>query len=268
MKKYSRLLGFLSVFLGACVHSPVNNRSINNRTSADTLIYNYKNITASAPDCKGKGDSTCTQATLTYPFFQAQPLLNDSIKSKLISIFSFSDKRPSSLQQMADGVITAYQADTNAVNNHSSYTLDASVKVIRQDSSLLVLDIEGYSFAGGAHGSSQAIFVNWDTKRNRQVSLGDILQDGTQPDLTRVGEKIFRKDEKLSDTASLANDYFFKDGKFSLNDNFMVTPGGLEFLYNEYEIKSYAQGQTKLFIPYSQIKSLLRPNTVVSQYIK
>ena len=48
----------------------------------------------------------------------------------------------------------------------------------------------------------------------------------------------------------------------------MITPTGLSFLYNEYEIKSYAEGQTTLFIPYTQIKSLLRPKTVVSQYLK
>ena len=55
---------------------------------------------------------------------------------------------------------------------------------------------------------------------------------------------------------------------FALNDNFLVTPVGIRFLYNEYEIKSYAEGQTELLIPYNKIKSLLRPQSVVSQYLK
>jgi hypothetical protein len=50
--------------------------------------------------------------------------------------------------------------------------------------------------------------------------------------------------------------------------NFSVTPIGIKFLYNQYEIKPYAAGITELFIPYAQIKSLLRPNSVVTQFIK
>ena len=59
-----------------------------------------------------------------------------------------------------------------------------------------------------------------------------------------------------------------KDNQFALNNNFLITPLGLRFLYNQYEIKPYSAGQTVLFIPYAKIKSLLLPHTVVSQYIK
>ena len=98
--------------------------------------------------------------------------------------------------------------------------------------------------------------------------MDDIFVEGYQENLNKIAEKIFRTDEKLSDTTSLATNYFFDKNKFSLNKNFMVTPQGVSFLYNEYEIKPYSAGQTTLLIPYSQIKSLLRPATVVSQYLR
>ena len=127
---------------------------------------------------------------------------------------------------------------------------------------------DGHSYAGGAHGYDETAFLNWDIKNQKEVTLSDIFVSGYQEQLRKTGEKIFRRDEKLSDNASLSDHYSFEKGKFSLNDNFMITPTGLQFLYNEYEIKSFAEGQTKLFISYGQIKSLLRPNTVVSQYLK
>jgi hypothetical protein len=141
------------------------------------------------------------------------------------------------------------------------------VKVIRQDSALLALEYGGYSYQGGAHGGSFTGFVNWDVKTDKQVTLDDILVSGYQAQLTKIAEKIFRKDEKLTDTSSLANDYFFKDNKFALNENYSITPAGIRFVYNQYEIKPYAAGQTELVLPYSQIKTLMRPQSAASQYI-
>lgn len=149
-----------------------------------------------------------------------------------------------------------------------AYNLNIDLSVLRQDSSLTTLLLKGYSYLGGAHGGSLISFINWNTKANKKIALSDIFMDGYQEKLRQVAEQIFRKDEKLSDTASLANDYFFKDSKFALNNNFCITPIGIRFLYNEYEIKPYSAGTTSLFIPYEQIESLLRPNTVVSQYIR
>ncbi len=123
-------------------------------------------------------------------------------------------------------------------------------------------------FRAGAHGAYLAHFINWNSHANKKITLSDIFVKGYREPLDKIAEKIFRKDEKLSDTATLADDYFFENNKFRLNENFMITPLGIRFLYNEYEIKPYSAGQTNLVIPYIRIKSLLRPHTVVSQYIK
>jgi hypothetical protein len=112
-------------------------------------------------------------------------------------------------------------------------------------------------------------FLNWNTKANKSITLSDILVKDYKDKLTPQVEAIFRKRRKAQQMMlSLAQDYFFKDNKFALNNNFSITPVGLKFLYNQYEIKPYAAGQTSLLIPYTKIKSLLLPNTVVSQYIK
>jgi hypothetical protein len=49
----------------------------------------------------------------------------------------------------------------------------------------------------------------------------------TSTELTKIAEQIFRKNEKLTDTSSLARDYFFKDNKFALNENYSITPAGI-----------------------------------------
>lgn len=240
-----------------------------NETVKDTLAYTYKTIHERAADCGNKPDSTCTVVKVKYAVFTGQKILNDSVTRKLTSMFAMDGKPDSSVELMSKNFLKTY-TDFRKTDPRSAmyFTLDSHAKVLMQDSGITTLEVGGYNFQGGAHGASATFFINWNTKDNKSITLDDLFVADYPDKLKAIAERIFRKEEKLSDTSSLARDYFFKDNKFALNNNFSVTPIGLKFIYNQYEIKPYAAGITELFIPYSQIKSLLRPNTVVSQYIK
>jgi hypothetical protein len=237
----------------------------------DTLAYSIKTIKQRASDCGDKPDNGCTVAILKYPVFKNDTLLNDSIQNKLFNLFWTDStlEADTALQQYASNFINVYEQNKNdqAVKGRI-FTVNSYAKILRQDSSLVALQIGGYMFQGGAHGAMVTYFLNWNTKTNRRINLSDLLVSGYEAKLTSIADTIFRTNELLSDTASLAVNYFFKNNEFALNDNFLVTPTGLHFLYNQYEIKPYAAGQTSLLIPYTKIKSLLLPHTVIAQYIK
>jgi Protein of unknown function (DUF3298) len=235
-------------------------------STKDTLVYTYKDIKERALDCGNRPDSACTVATITYPFFLNQNLLNDSVSSKLTHSY-FTGEPDSTIQQQAKSFIKYYENDTVGKANHTrvSYMFESNIAVIRQDSSLITIQIDRY--ASAPHPSEYSGFLNWNTKANKKIELSDIFINGYRDKLTSIGEKIFRMQEKLSDTSSLSN-YPFENGKFMLNDNYLITPTGIHFLYNESVVKPHSDGPTELLIPYVQIKQLLRPNTVISQYIK
>lgn len=232
----------------------------------DTLLYQYKTYKQRAADCGTKPDSGCTVVTFKYPAFPADAAFSDTVRHRAATLFDVYKKTDTSFKQFADRFMKAYQQENAGLNKKWIYTLRTTAIIVRQDSSLTTLEISGYSFRGGAHGSSLTTFLNWDAKAHKHLSLADLLVDSYKQPLDSVAEKIFRKQENLSDTEPLKNNYFFAKDKFSLNDNFLITPTGLRFVYNEYEIKPYAAGKTELFIPYAQIKTLLRLNTVISQY--
>ena len=263
------LILLVIVFFSACQwgETPTQKPDIN----TDTLAFKYDTIKYRAPDCGSKADSACSVALIVYPKFAGQTVLNDSVMQKLMSAgYNNPDKKPdTSLQSFADNFIKGYVKDNpKQYSPDMFYTLNLKANVLRQDSALTTLQFDGYIYQGGAHGASSVTFINWNTKGNTTVTLADVLTEGYKAKLTAVADTIFRKQEQLSDTSSLARDYFFKDNKFALNDNYLFTPIGIRFLYNQYEIKPYAAGTTDLFIPYSRIRSLLRPNTVLTQYIK
>jgi hypothetical protein len=235
----------------------------------DTVVYNYQAIHERAADCGSKPDSTCTVVDIKYPLFKGQAALNDSVKRGLLNInFSDSVDRDTSLKMMINRYFKDY-ADFKKYNKTGNmfFTMNTYAKVVNQDSSLLALEYGGYVYEGGAHGASFTEFINWNPTTKKPIYIKDILLPGTYPQFTKIAERIFRKDEKLTDTSSLARDYFFRDNKFWLNENYSITPAGIRFVYNQYEIKPYAAGQTELLLPYSEIIKLMRPQSVASQYI-
>ncbi len=266
MKKAGFISFLLAVTVVACKQHEQPSVKISGKP--DTLVYTYKIIKERAADCGTKPDTSCSEANITYAVFGGHQALNDSIANRLLQTYQ-GDKPDKTLEMQAKSFVKGYMTDTlrQADSNKMIYTLETSARVVRQDSSLVTIQIDSYAFTGGAHGDTFTGFLNWNTGEDKKVALKDIFIPGYNEKFRVVAEKIFRTQEKLSDTSSLQN-YFFKDAKFALNDNFLVTPVGIRFLYNEYEIKSYAEGQTELLIPYNKIKSLLRPQSVVNQYLK
>jgi hypothetical protein len=234
----------------------------------DTLSYTYEQIKLRADDCDNKPDSSCSVVNIKYPLFTDRDALNDTVTKKLTGLFGFF-QTDVSLEETGEHFLSTYK-NFKRRNKRSEvfFTLNSNAQVLRQDSNLTTIETNSYTFQGGAHGGSYTFFINWDTKADKNLALEDILIDGYKTKLTAVADTIFRQQEKLSDTSSLAKDYFFKGDKFKLNRNFSITPLGLKFVYNIYEIKPYAAGCTELLIPYDKIRSLLKPNTVITQYIK
>ena len=229
------------------------------------LPFAYQSAKEKANDCKGKPDDGCSYTTLKYPVFKNQPVLNDTIGRYLIG----SKITPETLHAYSANFFKDYyDSKSEDPANARPYQSDSDIAVELQDSSLVVLACTDQPYFGGAHGSHSKTFINWNTSQNNVIYLKDLLLGGYEPQLTKIAEKIFRKNEKISDTTSLSGNYFFKDGLFTLNNNFHIQQNGICFVYNEYEIKPYSEGTTDLLIPYSSIKKLLRQNTVISQYIK
>ena len=269
MKLQHLFLLIMVLALSSCMWGVPNKQASN--INKDTLAYSYQFIKHRASDCGDKPDSGCTVAKLEYPEFKNSKTLNDSVKNRLFNLF-WADTTPEAdtdLQKYASQFVNVYEQSKNdpAVKGRI-FTLTSSAKIIRQDSSLVPLDIGGYMFQGGAHGATITSLFNWNTKVNKVIGLNDIFAKDYEGKLNEIADTIFRKQEHLSDTSSLARDYFFKNNQFALNNNFLITPVGIRFLYNQYEIKPYAAGQTNLLIPYTKIKSLLLPHTVIAQYIK
>jgi len=266
MKRWVWLLG-LTTLLNACMWGLPHNTPPDITT--DTLLHSYQTITENKPGCQGNTDINCFLIKIKYPIFKNAPLVNDSIQGFIIDHFLPDGQHLTNLSQSTKIYLNNYNKALTDAGLYKPEQIHFDIGVVRQDSSLLTIDLRDLQ----AHNQTTSpvpfdYYANFDVRTSHRLSLKDILVKDYQAALNKIADTIFRKEEKISDTASLKGKYTFRDNVFTLSDNFLITPTGLIFLYNPMDIKPLNAGQTEISIPYSKIKSLLLPHTVISQYIK
>ncbi len=145
---------------------------------------------------------------------------------------------------------------TRATNNHSR---DIFWDIISNDNDLLTLEIINSEYTGGAHGNYSIQYVCLDSRMKKIWTLSDIMQvDSAALSvlLDIAARKYFniREDHSLQDRLLVA--------QIQATDNVYITPKGLVFCYQPYEIASYADGVIQLYIPYRELWPLLQPEFI------
>jgi hypothetical protein len=145
---------------------------------------------------------------------------------------------------------------TEGIPATANWAADADMKVVWNQYPLLVLEYFTYEFTGGAHGNYGAHYQVLDLEKKKVLKPADFLKPEYKTDLIPELEKSFRKIYKMEEGAKLETMLLTKE--IVPNDNFLVTDKGIGFSYTPYEIGPYVLGQVTLFVPYKNIKALLK----------
>lgn len=213
----------------------------------------------SCPD--GADERACAVVDLNYPVFNGS--LADSLNALMLNTLCltiFDDVPCPDVASIAEKFIDefkTFQHDFPEVP--AGWELSQHINIVNETPKVLALAHEFYVFTGGAHGMPGHYFINIDKNTGNVLALADILKKDKHAELLKMGKQIFYQQRDIPAHQSLADaGYWFEDDKFSLPDNFSIAEHGLLFLYNPYEIASYADGMIEVFIPYADIKSLLK----------
>jgi len=119
----------------------------------------------------------------------------------------------------------------------------------------------GYS--GGSHGYDRVKYANIDIQTQKELTLKELFLPQSQDKLFNIAQDYYKKTFNLKPSDPLTYDSWFED-KFIFAENFIIQPQGISFLYNQYEIKPYSEGQTEFFLPYSIIRDLINPKGAIA----
>lgn len=145
---------------------------------------------------------------------------------------------------------------TGGIPATANWAADGDMKVVWNQYPLLVLEYFSYEFTGGAHGNYGAHYQVLDLEKKKILKPEDFLKPEYKTELAPELEKSFRKIYKLEPGARLETMLLSKE--IVPNDNFLVTDKGIGFSYTPYEIGPYAMGQVTLFVPFKNIRALLK----------
>ncbi len=129
------------------------------------------------------------------------------------------------------------------------------------------LSFESNGYSGGAHGYHRIAYTNIGIKTQKRVTLSDLFLPNYKQRLHDIALAYYKKAHNLKPSQPLEHDGWFKN-RFELAENFAITPLGLYFLYNQYEIKSYADGLTDLLLPYGALKEIIDPRGLLAFALK
>ena len=268
MKRLGMVLTIATIL--ACQSEKKTNNTIDSSSNAvqpvsDSISYRYDSVKVYSknPVSADARVTDTAKAVITYPVFRDSKL-NDFVLKKITGTVD-NEKSYSSYESYAKGFIQDFD-DFQKENKDRIQTwfLTINTEVIKQKPQYITFYTTYINFAGGAHPNSSFTYQNYNPLSHETITLESLLVPGSSAKLNAIAEKIFRQNEKLSADQSLKDNYFFEKDTFKLNDNFTITDEGLLFLYNPYEIKAYAFGITKLLIPFSELKDIAKPGSLLS----
>lgn len=149
-----------------------------------------------------------------------------------------------------DGFSTSFLKSAEA-----GWEATLSAKLLRQTGPLVLLQLDSYSYTGGAHGMPSSTFLNFDRRTNQKLKLDDVVLDGMRPALIeklQLAHSAWKKQEGFT-TADFAETWPFVE-----TDNFALAENGLVFGYAPYAIGPYSAGMPALTIPYAELGGILK----------
>ena len=126
-----------------------------------------------------------------------------------------------------------------------------------------------YEYLGGAHPNSLEGGINLNLATGDEISEEEIFIPTAKNELNKMGEAMVRADRQIAPETSLSDyGYWFEDNKFVLNTNFIITGDGIEYIFNPYEVGPYVLGVTPVLFKWSDIVTLIKPESVVTGILK
>ena len=182
--------------------------------------------------------------------------INKTINNYIVNILSFEEK--SSIEIDVNKAIMDFNSE------YQKFKADFPEDVIPWEAYvegellynspiITTIAINSYMFTGGAHGNDYIKLFNFNTETGDILNAEDVLD--LNAEFMALAQKRFET-EVIKNEGNV-NDYFFGEG-FKLPENMGLNDEGLVFIYNKYEIASYAQGYTEFLIEFKELEKFLK----------
>ena len=204
------------------------------------------------PICK---NSNCPEITINYVEVLGDEEVSEKINMRIknfifTSLLMGEDTIPTAktIQEAATGFIEIYNADKAQFPDMAGdYFAEISVAEIYKSKDHLCFEMRQYLYTGGAHGYGTTSFINIDPKTGEELSSQKLFKN--KKEFATFAEKKFRNEQKIAQDQSInETGFWFENEEFYLPESVGFTQDSIIFVYNQYDIASYADGPIELKI--------------------
>lgn len=185
--------------------------------------------------------------------------INKAVEATLAEQIAFFQEDTDSLT--LDGAITQFENRFISFKNDfeadaTPWEVNINSEVIFQSINVITISIDSYTFTGGAHGNSVITLLNFNPKTGHLYSQDEMLKPSK--DFVELVKRHFNEEMASKNNGDSGN-YVIGDD-FKLPENIGFNEEGVIFLYNNYELTSFADGITEFTIPYSEVSKVIKIN--------
>lgn len=185
--------------------------------------------------------------------------INTALEEEIIALLSFDEEEE--IANMGGAIKSFTKSFKELKDRFPDETVgwEATVDsdVIFEDDNIITFEFNAYSFTGGAHGYGSKAFLNFDKRSGEELEEWQLFEDleGFQ----KFAETKFRIQEDIPQDANInATGFMFNGDNFHLSENVGYTEDGVQLIYNQYEVASYADGPITLTVPFAEANKYLK----------
>lgn len=255
-----------------------NKESKTNDITFDTInvskVYNLGN------------DSTAPSCSLKLAYIAPIKYADDSVLKRIeneLNIIFFDDEVYSGLSaqqaadQYAESFIENYKqeaANLNNITDHSEdfhggeeyyYSIYKTIEgqILFNKAGLLSYQRISMDYKGNENSSTIYRNIVFSLKTGKILTEKDIFIPDYKELLNKIVlYKILEQNNAKSPNDLIGLGFWLDD--FSTNNNFSVSNKGITYIFNEDEYASRTNGKITVFVPYSDIEDILRPDSPIS----
>ncbi|UII77905.1 DUF3298 and DUF4163 domain-containing protein [Flagellimonas sp. HMM57] len=185
--------------------------------------------------------------------------INRSTEEEIISYLSFDEEED--IETLNDAIVSFTKSFEELATRFPEDTVGWEAKVdgevVYEDQNILTLAMKTYIYTGGAHGYGATTFLNFDKIKGTELENWELFED--LEDFQKLAEAKFRAQESIPEKGNInVTGFMFEDDEFHLAENIGYTEDGIQFVYNQYEVASYADGPILLTLPFKEINKYLK----------
>ena len=134
-----------------------------------------------------------------------------------------------------------------------SFSRDSRVRVVWQSPAVLTVEVEESAFTGGAHGDYEASLRSYDLRTGHRIPITAVIADTAA--IVPLLERGFAraKTDSGASPPPLSTLLFPEVTRLPVPIHFGIVADGVQFLYNPYDVASWAVGRTDVLLTWEQL---------------